>query len=251
MEKSIKKSKEYDEFAFIEGNREIINSHLQSLKDSISQKNLLHLRPIVVDENKNILDGQHRFMAAQELEIQFYYIQCKSDDYKELISLNRHQKNWKLYDYAKFYSVNFKNENYSKVLNIINDFKINLLTLFIYLNYNIRKKILRAEFEVGDFLFDFNEEKLKTDLSDWQFFHDFLEEKESDMIDMIKTVYFRKALFLILNSKRINKETFWERIKSNFVMLHRCFNFDQAIEMLLKIYNKSSQFKIEKGQLFI
>jgi len=251
VEKNIKKSKDYEKFLFINGNRNIIKEHLNSLKESIKEKNLLSLRPIIIDENNYILDGQHRFVAAQELEVPFYYIKCTSENFKELIILNRNQKNWKLIDFANFYSKHFSNKNYTKLLEISKEYKISILILFIYLNYNIKKKVLRKEFEEGNFLFNFNEEKLKTDLSDWQFCYDFLKEKGFDILDMLNTIYFKKALFMFLNSRRINKETFWERLKTNFVMLHQCFNFDQAINMFLKIYNKNSQINIEKGHLFI
>jgi len=246
-----KKTKNYDMFKFIEGNRNIKKSHLNFLTDSIEKNNLLHLRPIIVDENMNILDGQHRFLAAKELGKEIHYIQCSTDNYKELITLNRNQKNWTLQDFANFYAIQFKNENYIKLLNICESHQISLQVLFIYLRFNVKKKVNREEFEEGNFLFNFDEEKLNEHLTDWKILSDLIKEKQMDMTDTIASLFFRKGLFELLESRKIVKEQFWQRIKSNIVILHRCFNYDQVLDMLLKIYNQHSPIVIKKEHLFI
>lgn len=85
--------------------------------------------PILVDENFNIIDGQHRFVACKELglEIVYEFSQNKSNEYMR--SLNIASSNWELSDYINSYCnegretfvnfVNFKNKNKLTVTNAL------------------------------------------------------------------------------------------------------------------------------------
>jgi hypothetical protein len=52
-------SSNYHEFIFVEGNREIKSSKVSKMIDSIKTFGLVN--PIVVDQYKQIIDGQNRF----------------------------------------------------------------------------------------------------------------------------------------------------------------------------------------------
>ena len=251
MDTTVEKSIDYTKFKIIDGNRNINKTHVNNLIKSIEHNNLLHLRPIIVDEDYYILDGQHRFLAAQKLEKEFYFIKCTSESYKELITLNRNQKNWTLDDFINFYAVKFKNENYIKLIDLKEKHSLSLACTFLYLQYNIKKKKNREEFENGNFLFNYDLDKIEESINLWSSLHLILSEKDFSALDMLNSIYFRKGFLNFMQSRRINHEQFWNRINSNFLMLHRCFNYDQVLDMLLKIYNKQSPIVIQKGQLFI
>ena len=248
---NIKSTIDYKIFNLIDGNRKINKSHISSLKKSILENNLLHLRPILIDKNNNILDGQHRFHAAQELELPLYYIQCDSENYKEIISLNQNQKNWKLINFVEFFSKTFQNEHYKKILFYLNEYKIPLEVFFIYIDYNVKKHKIRDDFEKGNFIFKYDEDKIKTHISNWICFHECITQCFKEFSVMLNQLYFRKALYYFLNSNKINESTFWQKTKDNLVVFYKCYNFDQCIELLLKLYNSNSPIKIEKGHLFL
>ncbi len=85
----IKKTKNYEMFTFREDNREKIDqSHVQRLVFSIEKRNLLELRPIIVNEKFEVIDGQHRLMAAKFLDVEIFYQQEKKLDAKDIITMN-------------------------------------------------------------------------------------------------------------------------------------------------------------------
>ena len=70
----ILKTKNYEKFNFIDFNRALSPSNLKKLLDLNKEDFQLHNFPIVVDEELNIIDGQHRFKVSEMLESPIYYI---------------------------------------------------------------------------------------------------------------------------------------------------------------------------------
>ena len=68
----IQKSKDYNIFKTLTGNRELNISHKEKLKKSFKENYLIS--PIIINEKYEIIDGQHRFNAARELGYYVYYI---------------------------------------------------------------------------------------------------------------------------------------------------------------------------------
>jgi hypothetical protein len=98
-EGKVQSTKKYHLFSFLEGNRAIDQRHVHNLADAILEKNLLHINPIAINSDFEIIDGQHRFCAAKELEVPIFYIvddHLKLDDVK---TINTNMKNWTHNDY--------------------------------------------------------------------------------------------------------------------------------------------------------
>lgn len=75
-------TKNYDVFTMHASNREINILNIKKIKASLCARNMLHLRPIVVNKKMEIKDGQHRFLAAKELGLEiFYQIDDDGEDY--------------------------------------------------------------------------------------------------------------------------------------------------------------------------
>ena len=101
-----RKTKDYEIFKLREDNREKINrDHVNLLKKSIGVRNLLEFRPIVVNGDMEILDGQHRFLAARELDLDIYYNVEKSLKGEDILLLNT-SKSWNSADYLNYYVKN-------------------------------------------------------------------------------------------------------------------------------------------------
>lgn len=57
---------DYNKFNTFMANRDVSRTHISSLKASIKRHpEILEAQPILVNENFKIIDGQHRFIAAQ------------------------------------------------------------------------------------------------------------------------------------------------------------------------------------------
>mgnify|MGYP003676458481 CR=1 FL=1 len=70
-EMHLKSTKSYSIFNSIIGNRNLDSKNLKRIKESINEIGLQ--MPILVNQNKSIIDGQHRLQAAKELEIPITY----------------------------------------------------------------------------------------------------------------------------------------------------------------------------------
>lgn len=60
----IYKTKDYTSFRAIVSNREVNKAHVKKLAASIRKKNLLYIRPVIVNDRMEIIDGQHRVAAC-------------------------------------------------------------------------------------------------------------------------------------------------------------------------------------------
>lgn len=102
----IKKTKDYEIFKFRQDNRErIIQGRVLSIANSIKARNLLEFRPILVNEDMEIMDGQHRMLAAKMLDVEIYYEINKKMNPSDIILLNN-AKSWGINDYLNFYCKN-------------------------------------------------------------------------------------------------------------------------------------------------
>jgi len=99
----IKRSVDYSQFSMTIHNREISPRKISSLTEAIKKDNFLELFPIVVNEKMEIMDGQHRFLVAQSLEIPIYYIVGKHITGIDVADINTQQTPWSVNDYLQYY----------------------------------------------------------------------------------------------------------------------------------------------------
>lgn len=93
---------DYSIFKFIECNRNV--SHIKKLKESIQSIDLTMHYPIIVNDNMEIVDGQHRFEVCKLLGKPIYYEYINSKDYiKGMQNLNVASRVWRQEDYLNFY----------------------------------------------------------------------------------------------------------------------------------------------------
>lgn len=105
--------------------RAIISMHLKHLIVSIETNNMLKYRPIMVNQNMEIMDGQHRLEAAKKLGIEIYYQINESAEDEDIILLNNNQKAWKIEDYVNFY-INKGKVEYHNINSFLKDNKIGI-----------------------------------------------------------------------------------------------------------------------------
>lgn len=96
-------TEDYDKFQFNSKNRNVNPAHLDKLKNSIEEKNLLSGQPITVNGDFEIIDGQHRFTAARDLGLPVYYIMVDELTIEDAITLNINTRNWRYKDYLHYW----------------------------------------------------------------------------------------------------------------------------------------------------
>jgi hypothetical protein len=94
---------DYSHFKIMKGNRCVDMQQVSRLMNSIKEKNLMHIHPIIVNKAMEIIDGQHRFMACQKLNIPVFYIVQNDLELRDVQLLNQNAKNWDIYDYLESY----------------------------------------------------------------------------------------------------------------------------------------------------
>jgi hypothetical protein len=155
----IKKTKDYDQFKFRTDNRERITpSHVKALIESIKSRNLLELRPISVNGDLEVIDGQHRLLAAKALMVEIYYQMDKQLEAKDILLMNV-SKSWIMADYLNFYCKN-GNQEYQKLADFLKKYNISLkVALNIMLGGG---KVPKLYFKKGSYIF--NEEEFNDEL---------------------------------------------------------------------------------------
>lgn len=95
-------SKEYSKFKTHPANRMIRWQRVSLLMKLMRVRGWLQGSIIIVDRNYIIINGQHRFLAAQETNTEIGYIRLDIDATPELIRENNlHQLNWSIEDTVK------------------------------------------------------------------------------------------------------------------------------------------------------
>ena len=94
--------KNLTKFNLLDDNRDIDDKHVAMLVVSIQRHG--QLMPIVVNENMDVIEGQHRLEACKELKIPVAYIINLKSSSKDIAMMNNTQKGWKNKDYIKHFS---------------------------------------------------------------------------------------------------------------------------------------------------
>jgi len=111
---------DYESFSFLQGNRKINDLHLKQLVTSMQENGIL-FNVIIVNENMEIIDGQHRYLAQKQLKAPIFYVMVLGYGLREVQVLNTETSNWKLPDYLDSY-INVDNE-YQKAYQVVEWFK--------------------------------------------------------------------------------------------------------------------------------
>lgn len=111
----IESSKDYKRFQLLNVNRETTNPHVNKFIDDPTFPKKFPYSPIVVDHKYNIIDGQHRFLAAKHLNIPVYFIIDDEAVLNDIALRNTQVKKWSKIDFFEFYAKQ-GNKNYILII---------------------------------------------------------------------------------------------------------------------------------------
>lgn len=127
----IYKTKDYTSFRAIVSNREVNKGHVKKLAASIRKKNLLYIRPVIVNDRMEIIDGQHRVAACELLGEEVWCIKASLTK-EDIAVLNTAQKNWSMMDFINFYAIEGRKE-YREFCKLINKYPLMSVTTLMRL----------------------------------------------------------------------------------------------------------------------
>lgn len=225
----ILKTKEYNLFKIIKGNRKVDNKHVNHLIESMKEE--YYLSPIQVNEKMEIIDGQHRYTACRALKLPVYYYVAKGAGLKAIQTLNSNSKDWKTEDYLESWI-----EQGVKDYVIYKQFKdaygfahrINLALLVGTLgNEELDTKFKTGEFKVKDIQ---KATEVAAKLTAVEPFYKGFKRRN-----------FAYAIIRCLKNKNYNHDTFLHKLEYQQRKMVDCSNVEQYLELIEEIYNYKSR----------
>lgn len=163
MDDTIKVSTRYNDFSLLGSNRETVRGHIENLKTAFEEVgNLTQVQPILVNDRMQIIDGQHRFIAAKELGLPIYYSQVSGLGIAEARSINLLHRSWKVEDYARSYSET-GDRNYQNYLKLREDYGVSHSQFLLASVGDDNKQGVFKRFRDGDYSFDAEATKARLD----------------------------------------------------------------------------------------
>ena len=237
-------------FKQIDGNRVPNLQHIKRLADSIRVYGM-KCNPILVNERMEVIDGQHRLMAAKEAESFVYYIIVNGYSLNEVHTLNLNQKNWTKKDFMEGYA-NMGMESYIKLRDFSiknDDYTFNDCIAFCSnssssSSYNLKQKIRTNDNKSYNMIEVFEEGTWKG--KDFNLAQDW-----ANKIRMIKPYYlgynrtaFTGTMIILFKNKNFDFNEFMHKIRLQPTALVDCANREQYKTLIEDIYNYRSRNKI-------
>lgn len=238
----INKTTEYDRFQFRGDNRPICKKHLKKLQGQIKIRNDLHLNPIVVNENMEIVDGQHRVKAAQNLELEIYYLIDNDFDPLKIIELNTSQKRWGLADYLNYWIYHGK-EDYVKLKDFADDVKFSLSICIKWLHTYKLGGQYGNRFRSGLFKFNLRAETLNAMVSTKEFIK-VLKSQNFKPVKILTSPNFHQACKFLFENKIVDHNKFFEKMLASPILLKYSLDWTDYLAQFLEIYNYRSNRKL-------
>ena len=164
-------TKDYSIFKRLVGNRDIPESRISKIVESIQTIGWIH-NPIIVNEKMEVIDGQGRLTALQRLKMPVEYIIAEGAGNKECVYMNMNMVNWKLPDFIKSYAEQ-GNENYQRLLSLMEKYANGNLNIIFTAIYRISKAKTR---EIKSGILQLTEEQYEAAIPRLEYIKPILEE---------------------------------------------------------------------------
>ena len=237
-------------FKNIDGNRVPNLQHIKRLTNSI-RVNGMKCNPILVNESMEVIDGQHRLMAAKEAKSFVYYIIVKGYSLSEVHTLNLNQKNWSKKDFMDGYA-NMGIESYIKLKEFVlknTDFTFSdcismCSNLSSSASFTSSQKYRADRVNVSTIKEVFEE-------GSWIGRNFDLAQVWANKIRMVKPYYagYNKTVFVgsilaLFNNDKFDFNEFLHKLKVQPVTMKDCADRQECKKLIEDIYNYKSRNKI-------
>lgn len=136
-QKSIKSTMNYSIFKKLEGNRPVVNRRVNKIIASIQNVGYI-TSPLIVNEKMEVIDGQGRLEALEQLKMPVEYIVHPGIGINECIAMNINQGNWSLKDYIESYATR-GNKSYQRLEQLIKEYPLANLDVIATATLRINK----------------------------------------------------------------------------------------------------------------
>lgn len=227
---------DYDIFKFLEYNRyKITKESLDRLIKSIKERNLLHHRPILVNEDFYIIDGQHRLLAAKELKVPIFYTISEDFQQKDVHVYNEAQKQWVDLDYLNYYEKR-GNPHYKRLKEEFINRKMSLRATLVALSSSGSRSVGKKLRE-GSFQWDDQCEEALFKLDTAKEIIDTIAQKSVKKPTWLNKRSFQIGLIRLLSQYEVQPNDVIEAIENNIHKIHDCTSAEVWMIQFKDIYN--------------
>jgi hypothetical protein len=236
LDKQVHTTTDYFLFKPMQGNRQLNKLHLKRLKDAIEKNYLFTV--IIVNENYEIIDGQHRFQCISELSLPLHYIICKGYGLLEVQLLNANSKNWNTEDYLTGY-IDMGFEDYMLYKQFKDKYKFDHQSCITILSSSVRTSLANQNmydtFKMGKFK-----------IVDYQYSEGIAKKiwLMNGIYDGFLRKYFVFAIMRLLKNPEFELTEFIAKLKLQPSAMTDCSSVDQYITLIEEIYNYKRRDKV-------
>lgn len=227
----IRTTTNYNQFKQLTGNRSINQSHKARLMESMREN--YRFTVITVNENYEVIDGQHRLACAKELGLPVHYVVCKGYGLSDVQQLNANLKRWTTNDYLEGYC-EMGNEHYLFYRAFKNSFRLghNECMRLLSGSYKGRKfdDFRNGEFTVvdGAKAMDYAEKIVGLE----------------DLYPGVRRRAFVFAMMDLLDLPQFDYDRFRSKLERQRAKMHDCTSSDQYKDLIETIYNFYTSDKV-------
>jgi hypothetical protein len=149
-------TKDYDLFQPFFFNRKLKKNNLKNLETSMSKQNLMHLHPIVVTKDYQVLDGQHRLEIARKLGLEVHYTKMPDVSLDILVTilidLNYSLSRWGSFEFCELYC-KMKKPEYEKFKKFQDKFQLDIHLAVPLSKERENRRNINSIFRLGNFVF--------------------------------------------------------------------------------------------------
>lgn len=224
-------------------NRDVLRPQVDRIKKLIEKYGYVQSSPIIVDPDGLIIDGQHRYIACKELQIEPPIVVEESFDLTPI--LNSSQMRWTLKDYVKYYSA--KGYEHFAIMEQI--CKSKGLKPGVVYNIVFGKNVERTGMGRGEYQYPLKDGTFKfPDISDKGLAK--IERKIDKVMNLVTLLDLPKTDRLIVAISRLAKDknfafdTMEAKIGYQRARIYRCSTIQEYMQMLANIYNNKNPKKV-------
>lgn len=233
----IYRTDEYSMFKRLDGNRGIKKTRVKKIKNSINSVGYI-LSPILVNEKNEVIDGQGRLEALEDLGLPVDFIVTEGAGIEECVAMNIHQTNWTMNDYIDSYSER-GNVSYMYLRQLINRFG-NLFRLNTICNAvtnmaaTPNDALKNGNFVCSGLDYD-NAVEALVYLTNFK-----------PIIDKVggRTEYYYSALLFCFHDQQVDNDRLIEKMTKLQASLIPVANVQQAFDQIEAIYNNKTSNKV-------
>ena len=242
---AILSTRDYEIFKIHECNREVKESSVKRLIQSIKEKNLLDSCPILVNGEMYVIDGQHRLKAAEELGIPIYYRVQSDIEIRDMVKFNSNNVNWSLDDYFNFYS----RHGFESCIRAKETCKKYGLTFGNMIRLRGIRSVKNPSGLVKNGKWDMYNEKIQRqiheNLDKVQIIKDIIVKESLDPVAFGEYSKFVNSLFEFISKEYIDFDLFLEKVKLRVNHIRNWVTAEEYCKMWKNIYNYRNQNPIE------